>query len=499
MTTTQSSIDNIDAFIADEMAACYADPLRHVLISYPWGVAGSLEGRVGPDTWQREFLIELGSEVKKRGFNGVTAVDPIQFSTASGHGIGKSCMTAWVIRWIMDTRPHAKGIVTANTSEQLRTKTWAELAKWHHLGLTKHWWVLNAGGGGSMNMYNRLHKETWRVDAQTCREENSESFAGLHSASSTPFYIFDEASAIPDKIFEVREGGLTDGEPMTFDWGNPTRNTGRFFENMLGRFRHRFNRRHIDSREVAITNKAVFARWIEDYGIDSDFVKVRVLGVFPDAGELQFIPTDWVNQCIQGETFVGPQDALVMGVDVARFGDDESIIYLRQGRDAESRGIHRYRGIDTMHLAGEVARIANEKRPDAIFIDGGGVGGGVVDRCRQLALEVIEVNFGAKATQRGFANMRAQMWGNMKAAIKDGISLPDDDDLRMDLTGLEYGYNIRKDIQLEKKEEAKKRGLSSPDIADALALTYAFPVAPTRAGFDGQQHYEAQHDYDPLN
>jgi hypothetical protein len=148
---------------------------RHVLISYPWG-SGSLEGRVGPDTWQREFLIELGSEVKKRGFDGVTAVDPIQFSTASGHGIGKSCMTAWVIRWIMDTRPDAKGIVTANTAEQLRTKTWAELAKWHHLGLTKHWWVLNAGGGGSMNMYNRLHKETWRVDAQTCREENSEAF-----------------------------------------------------------------------------------------------------------------------------------------------------------------------------------------------------------------------------------------------------------------------------------------------------------------------------------
>ena len=175
MTTTQPN--NVELQLADLMAECYANPLKHVMVSYPWG-SGSLEGRTGPDTWQAEFLRELGAEVKKRKFDGVTAVDPIQFATASGHGIGKSCMTAFIIRWIMDTRPFSKGIVTANTSEQLRTKTWAELAKWHHLGLTKHWWTLNAGGGGSMNMYHNAHRETWRVDAQTCREENSE--AVLH-------------------------------------------------------------------------------------------------------------------------------------------------------------------------------------------------------------------------------------------------------------------------------------------------------------------------------
>ena len=494
---THSHAESIDAELADEMAACYADPLRHVLVSYPWG-SGSLEGRDGPDVWQREFLTELGAEVKSRRFDGVTAVNPIQFTTASGHGIGKSCMTAWIIRWIMDTRPFAKGIVTANTAEQLRTKTWAELGRWFHISLTKHWWVLNAGGGGSMNMYNKLHRETWRVDAQTCREENSEAFAGLHSAGSTPFYIFDEASAIPDKIFEVREGGLTDGEPMTFDWGNPTRNSGRFFENMLGKFRHRFIRRHIDSRDVAITNKEVFARWIEDYGIDSDFVKVRVLGVFPEAGELQFIPSDWVTACINQDVVVAPSDPLIMGVDVARFGDDESVIYMRQGRDAESQGIYRYRSVDTMHLAGEVSRIADERRPDAVFIDGGGVGGGVVDRCRQLGLDVVEINFGSKATQRGYANLRAQMWSNLKLAIKDGIRLPDDDDLRIDLTSLEYGYNMRNDIQLEKKEEAKKRGLSSPDLGDALALTYVFPVAGRTSQVPRTQD-ETVHEYDPIH
>ena len=495
MTTTQPN--DVELQLADLMAECYANPLKHVMVSYPWG-SGSLEGRTGPDTWQAEFLRELGAEVRKRKFDGVTAVDPIQFATASGHGIGKSCMTAFIIRWIMDTRPFSKGIVTANTSEQLRTKTWAELAKWHHLGLTKHWWTLNAGGGGSMNMYHNAHRETWRVDAQTCREENSEAFAGLHAANATPFYIFDEASAVPDKIWEVREGGLTDGEPMTFDWGNPTRNSGRFFENMEGRFRHRFIRRSIDSRDVAITNKELFKKWIEDYGEQSDFCKVRIFGQFPSAGELQFIPGEDVTKGVGLEVHVTPSDALVMGVDVARFGDDQSVIYLRQGRDAESQGLYTYRGVDTMTLASEVARIAAEKKPDAIFIDGGGVGGGVIDRCRQLALEVIEINFGSKATQRGYANMRAQMWGNMRDALRDGVRLPDSDDLRVDLTGLEYGYNLRNDIQLEKKEDAKKRGLTSPDLADALALTYCLPVAPNRMGYDGGQYTNTKHEYEPL-
>ena len=486
-----------DVELAEMMADCYADPYRHVRINYPWG-EGQLEGRTGPDDWQKGFLVELGEEIRSRKFNGVDAVSPIAFSTSSGHGIGKSCMTGWLIQFIASTRPFSKGIITANTAEQLRTKTWAEAAKWYNLSLTKHWFTLNAGGGGSMNMYHKVHKEHWRVDCQTAREENSESFAGLHAANSTPYMIFDEAGGIPSKLFEVREGSQTDGEPMSFDWGNPTRGTGRFFENMKGRFRHRYIKRFIDSRTVSITNKELFDQWISDYGIDSDFCKVRILGQFPSIGALQFIPTDEVNHCMGLEVHVAPQDPLVMGVDVARFGGDESVVYLRQGRDAESQGVHRYQGISTMELAGEVARHAKEKTPDTIFIDGGGVGGGVVDRCRDLGLNIIEINFGSKATQRGYANMRAQMWGNLKAAIHDGIRLPDDDDLRSDLTGLEYGYNVRNDIQLERKEDAKKRGIASPDLADALALTYALPVAPNRAGYTGSQYAATQHEYEPL-
>lgn len=485
--------------LVKEIARFYDDPLGHVLYSYPWG-QGQLQGRDGPQVWQRELLIDIGNEVRKRGFDGIHAVKPLQYSTSSGHGIGKSAFVAWVIRWIMDTRPFAKGVVTANTGPQLQTKTWAELAKWHNLGITKHWWELTSGKG-SMTYYHKEHREQWRCDAQTSREENSEAFAGLHAANSTPFYIFDEASGIPDKIYEVREGGLTDGEPMTFDFGNPTRNSGRFHTNMWGKFRNRVIRRVIDSREVEQTNKALFKQWEADYGVDSDFFKVRVRGMPPDSSSLQLIPTSYYEDNVELDVFVGPADPLVMGVDVARFGDDQSIIWMRHGRDAESpndwaRQI--FPSIDTMQFASRIAEIANEKRPDAIFIDGGGVGGGVIDRCRQLGLDIIEVNFGGKATQAGMANMRAQMWSNLRDALRDGVRLPDMPDLRTDLTGLEYGYNVRNDLQLESKADMKKRGLASPDLGDALALTYAMSVFPNRQGYTGADNSIEATDYDPF-
>jgi hypothetical protein len=489
--TTRSREDELAALAAE----FYDDPLGFVLNVFPWG-SGTLKGFDGPDTWQREFLIDLGEQIKDRGFDGSNAVRPIRFSTASGHGIGKSAMVAWLILFIMVTRPHCKGVVTANTAQQLRSKTWSELSRWVELCLFKHWFTYNGGSMGSLNIYANASPSTWRVDAQTCEERNAEAFAGLHAASSTPFYIFDEASAVPDRIWETSEGGQTDGEPMFFAFGNPTRNTGRFYENMMGRFRNGYIRRFIDSRTVKITNKELFEEWAQAYGEDSDFFKVRVKGVFPDAGALQFIKGAAARACIMQDVVVQPFDPVVVGVDVARFGDDQSVICVRQGRDAESQGWDKFRGVDTMTLASKVVEIANAKRADQVFIDGGGVGGGVVDRCRQLGLDVVEVNFGSKATDPLYANLRAQCWGNMREAINNGIRLPDDHDLISDLTGLEYGYNLRNQIQLERKEDAKKRGIASPDLADALALTYAFPVAPTRLGFAGEAY--TQTDYDPM-
>jgi hypothetical protein len=399
-----------DLMLAEDMGRFYADPLGFVLYAYEWGV-GDLRGHDGPDVWQQDFLNDIGRQVKDRGFDGVTAVEPIRKATSSGHGIGKSALTAWLVNWIVSTRPHCKGVVTANTSPQLETKTWAEVAKWTRRCITGHWFDVSTGKG-SMRLVHKGYPESWRVDAQTCREENSESFAGLHAANSTPFYIFDEASAIPERIWEVGEGGMTDGEPMWFVFGNPTRNTGKFFE-CFNRQRHRWHGVKIDSRTAKMPNKKQIQEWVDDYGEDSDFVRIRVKGEFPRAGSCQFIASDIVEGAVSREVEVPQGSPKLFGVDVARFGDDQSVILRRHGRKVEE--IHKFRGLDTMELSAKVAEYINIYKPDHTFIDEVGVGAGVVDRLKQLGYSIIPVNSANKADdERQWSNKRAEMWGRMK-------------------------------------------------------------------------------------
>ena len=222
--------ESAEDLLIDFLYECYADPLRFVMGAFPWSTDSSLQlvkllppfrerfnCDFGPDIWSCEFLDELGALVKERGFDGTHSVNAIRMAVASGHGIGKSALTAWIVNWIMSTRPNAKGVVTANTSEQLSGRTWAEIVKWGRKSITAHWFDF-ATGKGSMKMRHKTHPESWVCAAFTCREENSEAFAGLHAADSTPFYLFDEASAIPQSICEVAEGGLTDGETPPRSW-----------------------------------------------------------------------------------------------------------------------------------------------------------------------------------------------------------------------------------------------------------------------------------------
>jgi hypothetical protein len=483
-----------DEQLALQLAEFIDDPLGFVMFAYPWDTDKSIQivrlvepwasrynCEFGPDAWACQYLDDLGAAVRDRGFDGVNPVKPIQMAVSSGHGIGKSAMAGWLTDWLMSTRPHSNGVVTANTGQQLETKTWANIAAWTAKCCTAHWFKVNTGKG-SLKMFHAQHPDTWKVVGQTCREENSEAFAGLHAANSTPWYLFDEASAVPDKIWEVAEGGKTDGEPMHFVFGNPTRNTGAF-SRCFGSQRHLWNTRQIDSRKVAITNKELLNGWVKEYGEDSDFVKVRVRGVFPNASSLQFIPRGLVDEAMKRELAAGPVvgRACAVGVDVARFGDDQSVIRTRIGRDARSISPKRYRGLDTMQLASRVAEHLTwlkqhwGLRP-VCFVDGGGVGGGVVDRLRQLNHEVIEVQFGGKPDDsRIYLNKRAEMWGRAKEWLKIGC-LEDCEELAVDLTSVEYQFTPADQIQLESKEGMKKRGLASPDDGDALCLTFAYPV-----------------------
>lgn len=450
-----------------------------------------------PDDWQREVLHQIGS--------GLALPDEaVRIAVASGHGVGKSALVAWILLWALGTCEDTRGVVTANTETQLRTKTWAEVAKWLRKWTYREWFDLTSAAVAS-KVVGR--SQTWRLDLVPWSENNAEAFAGLHNQGRRTIVVFDEASAIPDAIWDTTEGALTDRdtELLWLVFGNPTRNTGRFRE-CFARFAHRWRGRQVDSRTVGLTNKAQLQRWVDDYGEDSDFVRVRVRGVFPRAGSMQFIDGETVDEALRREICEDADEALIIGVDVARFGDDRSVIYPRRGRDARSRPPLVLRGVDTMTLSGKITEMAAQYRADAIFVDEGGVGGGVVDRLRQLGVpHVIGINFAGRpdgwapeGTGPLYANKRAEIWGRMKDWLKAG-TIVDDPTLAQDLIGVEYGYDARNAIQLERKDDMKKRGLASPDLGDALALTFAQPVYPQwrRSDADLQPRIlDADHEYD---
>ena len=477
--------------LSEDIGKYAYDPLGFVLYAFPWG-EGELASFDGPQEWQREELAFIGEALRK----GSQASDVVREAVASGHGIGKSALVAWIILWGMATHADCKGVVTANTESQLKEKTWAELSKWHRLCLCGHWFECTATA-----LISKLdgHDKTWRCTQVAWSERNTEAFAGLHNKGRRILLIFDEASAIPDAIWEVSEGALTDEdtEILWVVFGNPTRNTGRFHD-CFNRMRHRWHNRQIDSRTVAITNKKQLQQWVDDYGEDSDFVRVRVRGVFPRAGACQLISSEVVEaaskRILREEVF--RHAPKILALDVARFGDDQSVLLCRQG--LQVYGMTKWRGIDLMTLSGLVAQRIDKEQPDAIFVDQGGLGAGVVDRLHQLGYgRVYGVDFGGKALDSiKYLNKRTEMWCLMRDWLENG-AIPDDIELCSDLTAPEYTFTGDKgQLALEKKSDMKKRGLASPDGGDALALTFAMPVHP--AGFQ-QNRRQAQTAYDVAN
>src|SRR5262249_31061228 len=285
---------------------------------------------------------------------------------------GKSTASAWLTLWIMSTRPRSKGTITANTASQLATKTWAQLQHWLKLCVTRHWFECS-----TERMWAKDQKESWFCAAASHEEKNSEAFAGQHAIDSTSFYIFDEASGISDKIYDVAEGGLTDGEPHIYLFGNPTQNSGKFYRANFGSERDGWNHRSVDSRQSRFTNKKLIAEWAERYGEASDWFRYRVRGEAPRTGFSAFIPPDAVDNCRKFKAEGFETMPKIMAVDVARFGDDRSIIGIRQGR--KYRVLGKFRGLDLVQLSDKIIEAIDREEPDAVVIDGGGLGAGVVD------------------------------------------------------------------------------------------------------------------------
>jgi hypothetical protein len=476
-----------DVDMAEFVGQYYDDPLGFVENCYPWQEPNShLAQETGPDEWQTQFLTDLGEQVRARGFNGADAVAAVRMATASGHGIGKSTLVAWLVDWIMSTRPFSQGTVTANTFIQLQTKTWAAVQHWTNLCITAHWFRITGD-----RMYHRLHPAKWFCSAQTCREENSEAFAGQHASNSSSFYIFDEASAVPDRIFDVAEGGLTDGEPFMFLFGNPTRNSGRFHHVTFGNARQRWNHRSIDSRTSARTNKKQIAEWVHDYGEDSDFVRVRVRGIPPNASELQFIDLGRVQAAQMRERETLPDEPLVAGCDISAGGEAWNVVRFRRGLNARPGA-----GVPApIRLAGEIgtrevmiaklAQVLSERDPAQrvamLFVDSA-FGAPIVERLHLLGYDnVTEVNFGETRTpDNHFENMRAYMYNELKDWLARGAIDRNDEKLEIDLTAPGYHLNRSNQLVIESKREMQKRNVAPVDDADALALTFAQVVAPPR-------------------
>lgn len=477
---------SIDEQIAEEVVKYYHDPLGFVHFAFEDLVL---------ETWQEALLVEIGKHCMDQMFMGTEPADAFKAAVAAAHGVGKSCITSLIILWLMSTRPYTRGVVTASTQNQLKTKTWSEVAKWKEKCITGHWFDLTA-----TSLSHRSYPKTWRVDALTATAENSESFAGLHNAESTPFYIFDESSAIPDEIFQVAEGGLTDGEPFFLCFGNPTRNTGQFKAKFASPYWHKV---HVDARDCRGTNKKLIAQWADEYGEDSDFFKVRARGVFPDSGDKQLIGTDHVEAAMTRDLpRYLPNEPVLCGIDVSRGGGDDSYIIFRRGKDCRSEKVYKIgpdKTKDSMQLVSIIASKLTQHAPRHTFIDATGLGGPIFDRLKELGFPITGVQFGGKPDDEAYADKATEIWFRMKAWLEQGGCIKKHNRLQIELIGREYDTNKRGRLKLEAKEDMKKRGVASPDWADAIAVTFAHPIHQiTEEEYVAMEQHE-NYDYNPLD
>ena len=457
------------------------DPLAFVRFAFPWGVEGSALAAAPfdkPRAWQVQELEALSASIKTNRASVSFMVH--RASVCKGRGVGGSALAAWLTLWMMSTRPGSTVIVTANKEEQLVSRTWPELRKWLSLSIMKHWFVPAATSvrpadwlAHAMSDQLGIDSAYWYAAAQLWKEENPDAFAGVHNLRGV-LVIFDEASGIPQPIWQVTEGFFTDPTPdrYWFVFSNGRRNEGPFFE-CFHRDRDRWRRTNVDSRDVEGTDPAYLQGIVTRYGEDSDEARVEVRGLFPRTGDDAFMSREAVELAVAREVEIDAGAPLVMGVDVARFGSDSTVFAFRQGRDARTIPFRQFKGLDTMEVASHVMAVVEEIRPDAVCVESSGVGAGVADRLKRFRIPLVEVDPGSSSSRAGLLNKRVELWTKMKEWVEGGC-LPRDQELVDDLCSPRKKFIGQSDtLALEAKDDLRRRGLHSPDRADALACTFA--------------------------
>lgn len=474
------------------LTSCYDNPLRYVEGMWTWG-EGQLSGATGPKPWQRQFLLDLGAHVASHPFNGVDVVPAVRMAISSGVGPGKTALLAWILHWLMDTRPDCKCRVTANTVTQLETVTWAEITKWGQLKLTADRWKIT-----SEMMYVPGDRSNWFAVRTTCAPENAQAFAGWHNKFSATANFFDEGGTIPEEIFEKGRGIEMDGESFQFVFGQCSRRSGQLHRAVFGSEQDIWDHRVVNGYDVVTSPvvMALYREWEEKYGADEDYCRVHIKGLPPNADELQYIDHVRVQQAARNLVQPVSGDPLVCGVDVSGGGSAWSVARFRRGNDARTIPPIRLTGQQTVAndrqmLVSKLANVLYEYDIAGMFIDSA-FGAVIVSKLRDMGYsQVHEVNFGGPSMDDHDLNMRASMWRRMKEWLPLGAIPERDQRLQDDLEGPGYHINRQGKLVLESKQEMQERGVASPDDGDALALTFAQKVrakTPLAKAYGAPQH-----------
>lgn len=477
----KAEIDAMMQFIFSDY--CKDNPLAFVMYAFPWGEPGTpLEHVKGPRAWQRKELERIAAHIKENKKRAKRGEEPqvYKLACASGRGIGKSTMVSWLTLWMISCHIGSTTIITANTDAQLTDKTFAEVNRWLSLLINKFWFDSVEKSIKPAPWFKKIIEEQIKVGTKyyyangvLWSEDNPEAFAGAHSQHGM-LLIMDESSGVPEKIWTVSRGFFT--EPTVyrfwFTFSNPRAGAGAFYD-CFHTENSSWNTLQINSLEVEGVAKSELLEILQKFGEDSDEARVEVFGQFPRQGERQFISRAIVEEAAKREliNYNYKEEALIMGVDVARFGDDKSVLAFRAGRDARTIPAQIYSGLDNMQLVSKIEQAIYTHNPDHICIDGG-AGAGVIDRLKQLGYKVQEVLFGSSPTEPQYFDYRTELYARLRDWLPGG-AIANDNDLKSGLANPEKELIGRESREkLESKEKMKKRGIKSPDQADALALTF---------------------------
>jgi len=379
--------------------------------------------------------------------------------------------------WFLLTRYPVKIVVTAPTASQLFDALFAECKRWIKELPTPIKSLLEMK---SDRIELGSSPTEAFISARTSRSESPESLAGVHA--DHVLLVVDEASGVPESVFEAAYGSMSGKDATTILLGNPTRSSGYFYETHT-RLRDSWWTKQVSCLDSPLVSPDFIQEMELKYGAESNAMKVRVYGEFPTAEDDTLISLHAVEQASKRTVEQPEGTPVVWGLDVARYGDDASVLCIRQGRHLME--LHSWKKLSLMELAGRVLDLlhSSDEPPEEILVDSIGLGAGVLDRLRELDISARGVNVSeSPAMADRYANLRAELWDKTKDWFTQEVQIPNDDSLIADLTAPRYSFNSSGKMLVESKAETKKRLGRSTDFADSLVLTFA----STAAGASGQ-------------